>query len=168
MDNTYFDETLKIHAICADLDISEDDTRTISYVHLKIKENNDKDYFLHPLDEDSQALEIMLDMFHPVFQITNDEEKEAARIINNVVDLIGKIDNCLKNECGMENRLSGELKNRLKLYKDNNFKNYILNIYKNKILTKFEQYNNENINKAFQCYKTKKAKEEQNILDMLK
>lgn len=152
---SYFDDAMKIHAICADSGLSENDARLLTYMHAKASENiSGIEYFYHPEVEDADALEIMLGkskkkiVLPPIIDL-NKNEQDALEIILTIANRISKLDTMLAKECGMENRLAGELSIRLRLYKDASFRDKMVSIYKNKILPMLNFYDQEKINLAF-------------------
>ena len=169
---SYFEDALRIHAICADCGLSENDARLLTYMHAKISENaKGIEYFNSPEQEDMDALEIMLGKSNkkiclPPIVDLNKKEQEALEMILTIADRISKLDMLLAKECGMENRLAGELGTRLRLYKDIVFRDKMISIYKNDIVPLLTNYDKEKINLAFIKLKEDERKKEVELLEM--
>jgi hypothetical protein len=59
--HSYFDDALRIHAICVDNGLSENEARLLTYMHTKGCESGKGiDYFFDPSMDEAEALEIML------------------------------------------------------------------------------------------------------------
>ncbi|KMQ49559.1 hypothetical protein CHISP_3517 [Chitinispirillum alkaliphilum] len=164
-----FEDSLKIHAICADNDFSEDDARIFTYMHSKaVESGRGIEYFIKPPPEDSEALEIMLGKKYTLqlpSQISLDEEeKEAVDLIETVAEKISQLDSLLARECGLENRLSGELRSRLRLYKSAEYRDTMIDRYKRDIKPQLPLYDSSRIDQAFKRYQTEKDLEEQKLL----
>jgi hypothetical protein len=155
----FYNDIKKIYAICFDLNISDDKTRLLTYIHIKICEN-EINYFDNPKKEEIQAL-IMLLNPQKIMQILKDEnlEQEQLEIINNsahiLANLLVQTDIKFANEYGLENRISSEFKYRLLLYTDPNFKKQMIDLYTNEIKTKLHVYDDSKINDAFSKYQKK-------------
>lgn len=166
----YFDDALRIHAICADEELSENDARLLTYMHAKASESGKGiEYFLNPAVEDSEALEIMLGeckkTFHlPPAMSLDEKGHEAVDLILTIADRISNLDNILARECGIENRLSGELRARLKLYKNIEFRDRMISIYKTKIQPRLTHYDKEKIDEAFSRFREKQVQKEKELM----
>jgi len=151
---SYFNNALKIHAVCADLEYSDEDARVYTYIYTKaVESGRGVDYFNDPAPEDSEALEIMLGLKRnlnlPPAITLNDEESEALDFILSIAGHIEHLDGLLVSECGMENRFSGELRARLRLYRDKKFRDIMISNYLNIVEPKISTYDNERITAAF-------------------
>lgn len=172
-DSDYFNDSLKIHAICVDMNLSETDARILTYMHAKgIETGKGAQYFLNPANEDSEALEIMLGQKTESMQLASDiilDEKtqEALDLITTIADRISHIDNLLAKECGLENRLTGELRNRLRLYKDQDFRNHMIDLYSNHIMPQLPEYDQEKIENAFSRFRALERQKEKDLLNMV-
>lgn len=170
--NDYFDDALKIHAICVDLNLSEHEARLLTYMHAKgIESGLGIDYFRNPPEQDAEALEIMLGHSKGSLRlpsvITLDEDgHKALDLILNISNKINKLDIVLAKELGMENRLSGELRNRLKLYKSQDFCRKMTLLYKDKIEPRIADYNKEMIDNAFARFREEQIIKEKELMDM--
>ncbi len=169
--STYFDSALKIHAVCADLEYSEEDARIYTYIHAKATENGrGVAYFWNPAPEDSEALEIMLGIKKhidiPPMVTLDENESEAVDLILSIADRISELDNLLARECGLENRFTGELKARLRLYKDEAFRDKMVGIYVETILPKLDHYDKERIDEAFRKSQEEKDRLEKELLQI--
>lgn len=168
---SYFDDAVKIHAICADEGMSESEARLLTYMHAKASESEKGiDYFLEPADEDAEALEIMLGVYKrklplPPSESLDKEGQDAVNLILTIADRISNLDNILAKECGMENRLSGELRARLKLYKDTEFRNKMISLYNTKIQPLLPLYNKEKVDRAFSHFRELQLKKEIELMN---
>lgn len=148
---------MKIHAICADADIDMDKTRLLTYMHFKIEDNeNDIHYFERNSYHDCVAIEVMLGNMAPLQELFTDDsidstikysfiEEHCTDIANN----IKKLDCSFRKNAGMENRLSGELRNRLRMYRDETFRTEMINLYNEIILPRLALYDICTIKRAF-------------------
>lgn len=170
--SSYFEDALRIHAICADFGFSENEARLLTYMHAKASESlNGIEYFYSPGQEDADALEIMLGkskkkiILPPIVDL-NSKEQEALEIILTIADRISRLDNLLAKECGLENRLSGELSTRLRLYRDAIFRDKMISIYKNNILPMLTNYDKNKISMAFYKLQEERRKKELELQEM--
>lgn len=169
---SYFEDALRIHAICADSNFSENEARLLTYMHAKASESaKGIGYFDSPMQEDMDALEIMLGKskkkicLPPIIEL-NKKEQDALEMILTIADRISRLDMLLAKECGMENRLTGELGSRLRLYKDVIFRNKMVSIYKNNIVPLLTNYDKTKVSNAFFKLKEDQRKKEVELLEM--
>ena len=169
----YFNDALKIHAICVDISLSENDARILTYMHAKASESGKGiNYFLNPANEDSEALEIMLGQRKGTIQLPpaaslDAKGQQALDLILTIAERISRIDYMLTQECGLENRLSGELRNRLRLYKDPVFCHSMIDLYNKEILPRLSQYDRGKIDQAFSRFRALEQKREEEIMSMV-
>ena len=165
----FYNEASKIYAICFDLDITDEQIRLLSFIHLKTIQN-DINYFENPSLEEVQSLKIMLGDTELAKQILHDNNVDSEQIektIENCAKSFSKLDIDLKNKYGMENRISGELKYRLRLYTDSSFRKKILDLYKNKVLPLIISYTDDKVQKSFVKYQEKMQKKEDEFKQFL-
>ncbi|MFP4163826.1 MAG: hypothetical protein ACLFQB_07995 [Chitinispirillaceae bacterium] len=167
--SAYFDSALKIHAVCADLEYSDEDARVYTYIHAKASETGrGVEYFSDPAPEDSEALEIMLGIKRsieiPSMMTLDEKENEAVELILSISDKISQLDHLLAKECGLENRFSGELKSRLRLYKDKEYRDRMVGVYVNEIVPRLNQYDKSRIDDAFRRHQEEKDRQEKELL----
>lgn len=169
---SYFDSAMRIHAICSDFGLSENEARLLTYMHTKsVESGKGIEYFLNPAPEDSEALEIMLGEKKGVLNIPpimslDDESREAIDLILTIADKIAQLDTVLASECGLENRLTSELRFRLRLYKEREFRDKMIQIYKGTILTNLSSYDSEKVQDAFKKFRTEKERQDHEIDSM--
>jgi hypothetical protein len=169
----YYDDITKIYAICIDLDIPDEKIRLLSFMHVKISEN-DIDYLDNPRLEEIQALQIMLGDSKKIIEILQEEnfaEKQIETInksMQTLANFVIKADTQLAKEYGLENRLSSELKYRLFLYENAKFREHMLKLYKKEIEPRICLYDKQKINIAFEKYQEKLLKKEQEFQELLK
>lgn len=170
--NDYFDDALKIHAICVDTNLSEHEARLLTYMHAKGMESGlGIDYFLDPPGQDAEALEIMLGHSKRTLRLPSvislDEDgHKALELILNISSKINKLDIVLAKELGMENRLSGELRNRLKLYKNHEFCLKMVALYKELIAPHINIYSKEMVDNAFARFREDQIRKEKELMQM--
>jgi hypothetical protein len=158
-------EAMQIHAVCADAGIEDAKTRVLTYIHFKLKENNnDATYFEWGSEQDCASIEIMLGDRKTLDGMKNNSEKKAVRTSALIMDHcagtarnIRKLDAVFRNNFGMENRLSSELRNRLRLYRDRAFRNEMLRLYEEIVIPRKDLYEMCTIKRAFRQVREKKA-----------
>ena len=171
--SNYFDDAVRIHAICADCALSENDARLLTYMHAKASDSGKGvEYFLTPAQEDSEALEIMLGQCKgslrlPAVMSLDEKGHDAVELILTIADKISNLDNLLARECGLENRLSGELRARLRLYKDTEFRDKMIDLYNTKVMPFLPLYNKEKIDEAFSRFRAEQQRKEKELSDMV-
>jgi len=168
----YFNDTTKIYAICSDLNIPDEKIRLLTFIHIKICENG-LEYLEHPRIEEVQALQIMLGDSDKIIQTLKEENlnEEQKQSINESIQVLAnhlvKADNELSQQCGLENRLSSELKYRLLLFENSKFRKEMLDLYQTQIEPKILLYDNQKIKEAFENYQIKTIKKEQELKQLL-
>ena len=171
--SSYFDDALRIHAICADISLSENEARLLTYMHAKAHESGKGvEYFLNPAEEDAEALEIMLGISKSNFRVPSvmsldDKGHDALELILTIADKITDLDTMLAKECGLENRLSGELRSRLRLYRDHQFRNSMIDLYKTRIEPRLQLYDKEKIDRAFSRFRAEQERKEKELMQMV-
>ncbi len=171
--NAYFEDALKIHAICADNLLNENDARLLTYMHAKASESGKGiEYFYNPAREDAEALEIMLgqrkkNLRLPAVMSLDEKGQEAIELILTIADKISNLDTLLSRECGLENRLSGELRIRLRLYQDEEFRDKMIDLYKTKILPMLPVYTKDKVDKAFTILRARQQRSEDELKEMM-
>jgi hypothetical protein len=170
--NDYYEDALKIHAICVDVNLTEHEARLLTYMHAKGKESGEGiDYFNEPSEQDAEAIEIMLGHSRGTFRLPsvinlNDDGHKALDLILNISSKINQLDTMLARELGMENRLGGELKYRLKLYKNREFCQKMIALYKDIIIPKLAFYNKEMVDIAFAKFRKEQVQKEKELLEL--
>jgi len=169
----YFSDSIKIHAIGFDHGYDEKIIRTLVYIHMKIKENDDLNYFLLSSDNlinDQNALEIMLglqDVEYLKEKIQELDHPEEYLYILNIADQIKAWDKMLYENYGLENRFTSEFQARLKLYTDMEYCNDMMEIYHDTILPNLNKYDDQKINKAIEKASFEKEKLENELKMMM-
>lgn len=161
---------MRVYAICSDENISEEDTRVLAYMHAKGYESGRGiGYFENPSKIEEDALEIMVG--DVVIADTINADGEECRVGNSILgdfpNYIRSIDSKLHETCGMENRISGELRRRLRLYKDPGFRARMVAAYAEKIAPKIFAYTKDDVDRSFAHYREKKQTEEQEWASLL-
>jgi len=169
---TYFEDAMKIHAICADYGLSENDARLLTYMHAKAAESGKGiDYFLTPAAEDAEALEIMLGQSRgslrlPAVMSLDDEGQEALELILSISEKIAHLDAVLASECGLENRLSSELRYRLRLYRERDFRDEMIDRYRRIVGCNMNVYDGTRVKESFDRYRKEKERQEKELMQM--
>jgi hypothetical protein len=168
----YFEDAMRIHAICVDHHFSENDARLLTYMHAKASDSGKGiDYFFAPAREDSEALEIMLgqrrgNLRLPAVMSLDEDGREALELIMTIADRIVQLDTVLASECGLENRLTSELRYRLRLYRDDRFRDRMVLVYKTIIEAELPAYDPARVKLSFERYREEKERQEREILQM--
>lgn len=138
----------KIHAICYDLGYNIETARIMFYIYHQYHQNYKQE------KESENALELMLGIKtidDEIKKIPNQAEAlKAYNFIKKTVQDIKRIDFEIKESTGIQNRLYGELNQRLKYYKDQIFKTKMRTIYSQEIQPKINNYSIEEIHNSFQ------------------
>jgi len=166
----YFGDAMRVYAICSDENISDEDTRVLAYMHAKAFESGmGMEYFRNPSRIEEDALEIMVGDVVIADTVKSDgqEYKVDNSIIEDFPNYIRSLDSKLHESCGMENRISGELRRRLRLYKDPGYRAQMMSAYSEKIAPKIYAYTKDDIDRSFARYREKKKTEDQAWENML-
>ena len=162
-----FFEAMQIHAVCVDAGIDDEKTRILTYIHFKLlSNNNDPGYFESAAETDCASIEIMLGNKKTFEGIVLKSEKKGftnALILNHceaTASKIKKMDAVFRNEYGIENRLSSELRNRLRLYRDKAYREEMFKLYQDIIVPRKDLYEQCTIERAFRQDRERKMVEE--------
>jgi len=167
--NDMFFKAMQIHAVCLDAGIDQDKTRLLTYMHFKISMNgNNSDYFDSGNEQDTLSIQILLGN-QTVFESAAGDEKKThgpidAFIIGHAqetAETIKNLDAAFRNDHGMENRISSELRYRLRLYHDETFRKEMLHLYTNIVQPRLELYEMATIRRAFRQASAREALSEQ-------
>mgnify|MGYP000904981636 CR=1 FL=1 len=162
---SFYEDALKIFAICIDNSISETDARVLTYIHSKIIEKGNN-YFLSPPKEEELAITIMLGQHNESTFSEHDIDPRALRLFNQVAKKIQEIDIQLHQRMGIENRLHSELRGRLLIYTDKKYRKKMLSIYTNLIIPQMIKYTQDRIRKVINNHLSK-IKDIDDFLDNL-
>jgi hypothetical protein len=127
---------MRVYAICADANIDDEKARILNFIRFKLSENGNVDMcFNQELSPDCAVIEAMLGNLVPLQRLFCENstykkelvfiEEYCSRIANDIRIL----DFSLHESVGMENRLIGELRNRLRLYRDAAFRKEMVRMY---------------------------------------
>jgi len=166
----YFGDAMRVYAICSDENISDDDTRVLAYMHAKgFESGRGIDYFANPSKIEEDALEIMVGDVVIADTVNADgvEHRVDHSILEDFPNYVRSIDSKLHESCGMENRISGELRRRLRLYKDPGFRARMMAAYSEKIAPKIYSYTKDDVNRSFARYRERKVTEDNDLASML-
>ena len=156
--NDTFFEAMQIHAVCLDAKIDDEKIRLLTYMHFKIKANGDNlDYFEQASEQDITSIEIMLGNKAPLESMLKGKRSSKRRVVeaiildhsNSTIENIKRLDGTFRKDLGIENRLSGELRNRLRLYRDRAFRKEMVQLYEEIIAPRIDLYEMVTINRAF-------------------
>ena len=130
--NKHFDSAMSIHNRCEELGLSRDYARVLTYVHVKTNEPGNEDYFDKDNLEVVEILDFMLNKKRVAFDVRI--KPESQKKIRLIPKKLHSLDAHLRENYGMEIRISSELKNRRRMHSDKEYREKILAIYKKKIL----------------------------------
>jgi hypothetical protein len=146
----YFENGLKIRAICDDLAYPEEYAQILLYIHIR-----GTDHYSNKTVMKTMA-KIIEEYYHPDKEI---KLKESSFNSNNHIKsmysdiIIGKqleyADNYLSEKENKNGFFSKQISNILRLYTDTDFREKMLNIYEKNIKKLLKLYNKEKIEKAF-------------------
>ncbi|MDO8517065.1 MAG: hypothetical protein Q7S33_02975 [Nanoarchaeota archaeon] len=165
----YLDEAIKIHAICFDLNLSTDDAKLYSFIHIRgLESKQGTNYFRKERSEDITPLEILLGKDKEIIQEKLNSLEELKESFENifVCNKINKLDEDAEENFGRESYLKSELSQRLRIYTDILFRNKKLKFYENAILPKIKDYTQDKVNQSFQKQNEKERIEEENLKDL--
>ncbi len=169
----YFDDAMKIHALCADAQLPDNDAKLMTYIHVKVMESGKGvSYFENADSNDEAALQFLLGERSLGISVNTETENEsshnALQSLEELPHKLAELDGMLTTEHGIENPFSSELRERLRLYKDSEFRDEKLSLYKEHISGKISTYNRAKVRKAFRAYRARKEKEEKELMEALK
>jgi hypothetical protein len=171
MIDRYFDDSLRIYALCSDESLPDDVARLLSYMHIKACESRRGiDYFNDPSENDEEALGFMLGETDATDTMVTAEGEVVVMgngIMSGIEREIAAAQKHIREECGMENRLSGELRSRMRLYRDSGFRDSMVKLYKEKIAPRLWKYDRSAVDRAFGNYRKRIAAQEQEFRRML-
>jgi hypothetical protein len=155
----YFEDAVRIYAICGDEELTDDDARLLTYMHAKACESGKGiEYFNDPSEHDEEALKVLTGDL-TIGELAISDKGEVVPVSDpltaSMSDTIGDIDNTLKNEQGFENRISGELRHRLRLYRDPEFRTKMTEIYAKKISPRIFSCTEGGKEQSFRRYREK-------------
>jgi hypothetical protein len=167
----YFDDALRIYTMCVNDDLSDDDARLLTYIHVKACESGKGvEYFDDPSEFDEEALRVMLgDTIIADTLVTAEGEVVSlgGGHASTVSREIFSLDSAFERDLGMEGRISGELRLRLRLYRDKSFREKMVTLYSKKIAPKIFSYDRNAVEQAFKNYREKAVRNEQKIERMI-
>lgn len=169
--NRYFEDALRIYAVCGDDDLSDADARLLTYIHVKACESGKGiDYFDDPSEFDEKALGVMLGdsiiadtLVTQKGEIVSPGDGHASAVSRE----ISSLDEAFERGLGMERRISGELQLRLRLYRDKSYRDKMVTLYSKNIAPKIFSGDRSAVDRAFKKYREKTARNEQEIERMI-
>ena len=167
----YFDDAVSIYAICGDENLSDDEARLLTYMHVKAQGNPDGlDFLDDPDNTDRDALRIMLgDCTLAETMVAKDGTVVSlgSDFFPEIGSRLSSMDATYRGELGMENRISGELRNRLRLYDDEEFREKMASLYREKIAPRIFFVGKAAVERSFKSYRERNAHREQELRNML-
>lgn len=161
----YYEDTLRIHAICDDLELSRDDAKLYSLIHLKCLEKGEgTNYFRKEQPIDVKALEIMLGEagMDNILAKIEEESPEQAQSVRDNLACLRRMDAEARQNHGLESPIFNELCYRKRLYTEEEFREEKLKIYETEILPRIPEYDDKKVEEAFKrAREREKAREEQ-------
>jgi hypothetical protein len=156
--DTYFDDTLRIYAICAEDDLPDSFAKLFSYIHVRARESSvGLRYFDTPDPEAVRAISILLGEEAADLP---DIPEQHAEFMASVGNAISAIDARSAANQGIETPLASELRLRLRLYKDEAFRKMMIAEYRKRI-AQAESCDWDRVRRAFREYREKKARQEE-------
>jgi hypothetical protein len=168
----FFEDGMRICAICSDLNISEEQMRLLIFIHIKLTQLG-QEYFKQDHQTEIIALRTILGDSHYIekmYKEQNLDVKIAENLINfleSYQNTIKKLDIEIKNNYGLENRLTNEFRYRLLLYVNKKFMANMLNLYDKEIKNRIKLYDNKKVDEAFVNYRKKMKKQDEDLMKML-
>ncbi len=160
----YFDDAMRIYAICSQEGIPDGDARIMTYIHVKAQESGrGVSYFTNPPQEDAEAIQYMLGE-KGIEDLDNDPTGAAAQHVLAVGKSLARLDAVATTQCGRENPFQSELRARLRLYSDPAFRQRMVRSYEESVKEKLQSYDQEKVRTAFKEYRERKAREESALL----
>lgn len=147
----YYDDALKISAICADLNLPSSDAKLYTYIHIKTLQNDGVEYFENESPHEIKALKILLgktkqDSFKKLDKLSQQKEAFKPEIIS---DKLRGIEMAAKVNFGFEFPFKYELENRLKFHTDPEYRNQKVDFYLTTISPRMRFYTDSDIKRAF-------------------
>jgi hypothetical protein len=166
----YFEDSLRIYAVCGDDDLSDDDARLLTYIHVKACESGKGiDYFDDPSEFDEKALGVMLGdtiiadtLVTQKGEIVSLGDGHASTVSREIFSL----DEAFERDLGMERRISGELQLRLRLYRDKSYRDKMVTLYSSQIAPKIFSYDRTAVEQAFKNHRDKTANNDRALESM--
>jgi hypothetical protein len=154
----FYEECLKIHAICDDLDYSKDDARLFTNIHVlmntKGKDFFDKESFEHEL----LAVDILLSPYKP--NITSPESELVSKLC--VGAELKKLDSSAETH-GHETFFTTQLRIMKQLYSNSAFRRKKIKIYEEKIKPRITEYDTNKVKKTFKHAREREAREQREL-----
>jgi hypothetical protein len=160
---------MRVHAICANEGIADDDAKLLTYMHVKgCESGRGVNYFIDPQEVDEEAIRILLGHGRATGDLIESCPAEnSSNALLSLADRISALDTHFTRELGIENPLSAELRNRLRLYCDPLFRDGKIELYRRCIETQLGEYNRERVREAFRAYRRRKKQEEAALMQAL-
>jgi hypothetical protein len=161
----YFDIAMKIHAICSDRSISNDDAKLYVYIYVKACESPEGiDYFEQDCITEIEALKSLLSSGYEEDAVVFEEPVTPQMLLqlyqSFVQKSITKIERDMQLEYGLERVIRSELTDRLRLHVDPSFRAGHIDIFKNLIYPEIGNYDDAKVKLSNINYQIKLAREE--------
>ncbi len=147
----YYDDALKISAICADLNLPTSDAKLFTYIHVKTLQNDGVEYFDNDTSHEIKALKILLgktklDSFKKLNKLS--QQKPVFKH-EKISDKLRGIEVAAKVNFGFEFPFKYELENRLKFHTDSAYRNVKVDFYVTTISPRIRFYEDSDVKRAF-------------------
>jgi hypothetical protein len=168
----FFEDGMKICAICSDLDICDEQMRLLIFIHIKLTQFGQK-YFEQDHKNEIIALRTVLGDTRYIEELYKEENlnektiENVTKVLDTYKNTLKNLDVEIKNNYGLENRLTNELRYRLLLYSNKKFMTEIVNLYEKEIKYRIKIYDNKKVDEAFENYRKKIKKQDEDLLKML-
>jgi hypothetical protein len=171
----YFDDAMRIHAICAEVGLCDKEAKLLTYMHIKgLKSGKGPAYFRYEQEHDIDAIEILLGETKLLVQTVRDDQDgreeergKSSMLLAKLSRRISKLDERFTREYGVEMPLSSELRARLRLYRDVAFREEKIALYQAHVAGRLKEYDRERVRKAFRKYRARKVREERDLMQAL-
>ncbi len=167
----YFDDAMRIHAICAERLVPDEDAKLLTYMHVKgCESGRGIEYFTSPAEVDAEAIGILLgntDQSTTHQFLENSAHEPGAQSILALPGRISALDAQFTTDHGIENPLGSELRNRLRLYTDHSYRDNKIALYREHIESRIESFSRERVRKAFRAYRQRKKQEDEELMQAL-
>jgi hypothetical protein len=162
---------VRIYAICGDENLSDDEARLLTYLHVKAQESpRGLDFLDDPDGTDREALLAMLGECTIAETMVSKDGKLVSLgsdFFPEMSTSIAAMDAVYRSDLGMENRISGELRNRLRLYCDGAFRKRMVALYTEKISPRIFSCDKAMVERSFTAYRQRMVRADRELKDQL-
>ncbi len=148
----YYDDALKINAICVDLSLPGSDAKLYTYIHIKALENDGVECFEDESPSEIKALEVLLgktkqDGFRKLSRLS---QKRQGYNPEKIADKLRGIEMAAKVNFGFEFPFKYELINRLRFHTNPEYRDQKIDFYITTISPRMRFYTENDVKQAFE------------------